>query len=140
MPDVKNVIVVNRTGGKINWFEDRDLWFHELKDKVDDVCEPEPMDSEDPLFILYTSGSTGKPKGVLHTTAGYLLEHISLLSIYLDSTKMINIGVQQMLAGLLDILIFFMAPYQMGLLHLCLKACLHIQLHPDVGKYAMSMK
>jgi acetyl-CoA synthetase len=37
------------------------------------VCEPEPMDSEDPLFILYTSGSTGKPKGVLHTTAGYLL-------------------------------------------------------------------
>ena len=69
-PDVKNVIVVNRTGGKINWFEGRDLWFHELKDKVDDVCEPEPMDSEDPLFILYTSGSTGKPKGVLHTTAG----------------------------------------------------------------------
>ena len=82
-PDVKNVIVVNRTGGKINWFEDRDLWFHELKDKVDDVCEPEPMDSEDPLFILYTSGSTGKPKGVLHTTAGYLLgAHISFKYLF----------------------------------------------------------
>ena len=82
-PDVKNVIVVNRTGGKINWFEGRDLWFHELKDKVDDVCEPEPMDSEDPLFILYTSGSTGKPKGVLHTTAGYLLgAHISFKYLF----------------------------------------------------------
>ena len=82
-PDVKNVIVVNRTGGKINWFESRDLWFHELKDKVDDVCEPEPMDSEDPLFILYTSGSTGKPKGVLHTTAGYLLgAHISFKYLF----------------------------------------------------------
>ena len=82
-PDVKNVIVVNRSGGKINWFEDRDLWFHELKDKVDDVCEPEPMDSEDPLFILYTSGSTGKPKGVLHTTAGYLLgAHISFKYLF----------------------------------------------------------
>ena len=82
-PDVKNVIVVNRTDGKINWFEGRDLWFHELKDKVDDVCEPEPMDSEDPLFILYTSGSTGKPKGVLHTTAGYLLgAHISFKYLF----------------------------------------------------------
>ena len=72
-PGVENVLVVNRTGGEIKWFEGRDLWFHELKEKVDDICEPEPMDSEDPLFILYTSGSTGKPKGVLHTTAGYLL-------------------------------------------------------------------
>ena len=82
-PDVKNVIVVNRTGGEINWFEDRDLWFHELKDKVDDICEPEPMDSEDPLFILYTSGSTGKPKGVLHTTAGYLLgAHVSFKYLF----------------------------------------------------------
>ena len=82
-PDVKNVIVVNRTGGEINWIEGRDLWFHELKDEVDDVCDPEPMDSEDPLFILYTSGSTGKPKGVLHTTAGYLLgAHISFKYLF----------------------------------------------------------
>ena len=82
-PDVKNVIVVNRTGGEINWVEGRDLWFHELKDEVDDVCDPEPMDSEDPLFILYTSGSTGKPKGVLHTTAGYLLgAHISFKYLF----------------------------------------------------------
>ncbi len=82
-PDVKNVIVVKRTGGEIGWNENRDLWFNELKDKVDDVCDPEPMDSEDPLFILYTSGSTGKPKGVLHTTAGYLLgAHISFKYLF----------------------------------------------------------
>ena len=82
-PDVKNVIVVKRTGGEIGWSENRDLWFNELKDKVDDVCDPEPMDSEDPLFILYTSGSTGKPKGVLHTTAGYLLgAHISFKYLF----------------------------------------------------------
>ena len=82
-PDVKNVIVVKRTGGEIGWNENRDLWFNELKDKVDDICDPEPMDSEDPLFILYTSGSTGKPKGVLHTTAGYLLgAHISFKYLF----------------------------------------------------------
>ena len=82
-PDVKNVIVVKRTGGEIGWNENRDLWFNELKDKVDDFCDPEPMDSEDPLFILYTSGSTGKPKGVLHTTAGYLLgAHISFKYLF----------------------------------------------------------
>jgi len=49
----------------------RDIWYHQVYDKVSDVCEATPMDAEDPLFILYTSGSTGKPKGVLHTTCGY---------------------------------------------------------------------
>ncbi|MBI4612320.1 MAG: acetate--CoA ligase [Planctomycetes bacterium] len=51
----------------------RDLWWHELMEKAAPACEPEWMDSEDPLFILYTSGSTGKPKGVLHTTGGYMV-------------------------------------------------------------------
>ncbi|WED42722.1 acetate--CoA ligase [Legionella cardiaca] len=51
-----------------------DHWWHELKSKVDANCPPEPMDAEDPLFILYTSGSTGKPKGVVHTTGGYLVQ------------------------------------------------------------------
>lgn len=51
-----------------------DYWWHELKEKVSKDCEPEPMDAEDPLFILYTSGSTGKPKGLIHTTGGYLVQ------------------------------------------------------------------
>jgi acetyl-CoA synthetase len=72
-PDVKTVIVVRRTGGGIEWKQGRDHWYHEELSKVAKDCAPEPMNAEDPLFILYTSGSTGKPKGVLHTTAGYLL-------------------------------------------------------------------
>jgi acetyl-CoA synthetase len=50
----------------------RDIWWHEAGAGVEPFCDPEPMNAEDPLFILYTSGSTGKPKGVLHTTGGYL--------------------------------------------------------------------
>ena len=72
-PCVHTCLVVKRTGGAVNWAEDRDVWYHQAIDSVSAVCEPETMDSEDPLFILYTSGSTGKPKGVMHTTAGYLL-------------------------------------------------------------------
>ena len=68
---VDSVIVVKRTGTPIQMFPDRDCYYHEQKTSLD--VKPEPMDSEDPLFILYTSGSTGKPKGVLHTTAGYLI-------------------------------------------------------------------
>lgn len=72
---IENVIVVKRTGNPVNMAANRDLWWHEemKADDIENYCEPEIMDSEDPLFILYTSGSTGKPKGVLHTTAGYLL-------------------------------------------------------------------
>ena len=82
-PDVKNTIVVKRTGNKINWNDERDLWYEDLVKKVSSLCEPEPMNSEDPLFILYTSGSTGKPKGVLHTTAGYLLgAHMSFKYLF----------------------------------------------------------
>ncbi|MCH8684151.1 acetate--CoA ligase [Pedomonas mirosovicensis] len=72
-PQVRNVLVVRRTGGHVHWNTARDRWFHDIAETVPAICEPEPMNAEDPLFILYTSGSTGKPKGVLHTTGGYLL-------------------------------------------------------------------
>ena len=72
-PNVHTVLTVRRTGAEVAWVDERDVWYHEACEEVDTNCPPEPMDSEDPLFILYTSGSTGKPKGVLHTTAGYLL-------------------------------------------------------------------
>ena len=72
-PGVSTVVVVQRTEGDVAWVEGRDLWYHEAVSAADGNCPPEPMDAEDPLFILYTSGSTGKPKGVLHTTGGYLL-------------------------------------------------------------------
>ncbi len=71
-PSIEKVIVVKRTGNKVSMHPDRDAWWHELVLDAEVICEPEIMDSEDPLFILYTSGSTGKPKGVLHTTGGYL--------------------------------------------------------------------
>ena len=72
-PNVKSVLVIKRTGNKINMFPNRDVWWHEEKLKVSKNCEPTIMDAEDPLFILYTSGSTGKPKGVLHTSGGYIV-------------------------------------------------------------------
>ncbi|WP_045225680.1 acetate--CoA ligase [Methyloterricola oryzae] len=72
-PQVEKVFVVKHTGGRINWVDGRDLWFHEAVSAAEEQCPPESMDAEDPLFILYTSGSTGKPKGVLHSTGGYLL-------------------------------------------------------------------
>ncbi|KAI8341597.1 acetyl-coenzyme A synthetase [Choanephora cucurbitarum] len=70
---VENVIVFRRTGSQVDWVEDRDLWWHDLMAKARSFCPPEPMNAEDPLFLLYTSGSTGTPKGILHTTGGYLL-------------------------------------------------------------------
>jgi len=72
-PNVSTVVVVERTQGDVAWVEGRDLWYHQALKEVSADCPAEPMDAEDPLFILYTSGSTGKPKGVLHTTGGYLL-------------------------------------------------------------------
>lgn len=70
---VEHVVVLKRTGGKIDWQEGRDLWWHDLVEQASDQHQAEEMNAEDPLFILYTSGSTGKPKGVLHTTGGYLV-------------------------------------------------------------------
>ncbi|HAA35179.1 MAG TPA: acetate--CoA ligase, partial [Gammaproteobacteria bacterium] len=72
-PDVHTTIVVRRTGNDVPSGGDRDVWYHEAIATVSAECDAEPMDAEDPLFILYTSGSTGKPKGVLHTTGGYQL-------------------------------------------------------------------
>ncbi len=73
-PNVHSVFVVKRTNADVDWNDKRDVDYQEIIDSVPSECKAEPMDSEDPLFILYTSGSTGKPKGVLHTTGGYLLQ------------------------------------------------------------------
>ncbi len=70
---VEKVLVVQRNNEDVVWIEGRDYSYNELIEAESDVCDPEPMDSEDPLFLLYTSGSTGKPKGVQHSQAGYIL-------------------------------------------------------------------
>lgn len=72
-PTVKTMLVYKRTNGSIKWEEGRDHLLNDLMTTANDQCEPEPMQAEDPLFILYTSGSTGKPKGLMHTTAGYMV-------------------------------------------------------------------
>ena len=83
-PRVSTVLVVQRTGAAVNWSDGRDLKYQETLAAASDDCPPEPMDAEDPLFILYTSGSTGKPKGVLHTTGGYLLQAAMTFKYVLD--------------------------------------------------------
>ena len=73
-PSVEKVVVLRRTGTANDKMVDgRDIWWHDLMEGQPMTCEPEPMDSEDMLFLLYTSGTTGKPKGIVHTSAGYLL-------------------------------------------------------------------
>ncbi|KAJ8066973.1 hypothetical protein OCU04_004352 [Sclerotinia nivalis] len=72
-PDVTHCLVYRRTGADVPMTKGRDWWWHEEVEKWPSYIAPEPMNSEDPLFLLYTSGSTGKPKGVMHSTAGYLL-------------------------------------------------------------------
>jgi acetyl-CoA synthetase len=71
-PFVKTVVVYKRTGQDIAWQNERDIWWDDFVKDADAYAKPEPMDSEDMLYLLYTSGSTGKPKGIVHTTGGYL--------------------------------------------------------------------
>ncbi len=89
-PSIEKVVVVKRTDDEVHMEEGRDLWWHDLMAEASPVCEPEPMNAEDPLFILYTSGSTGKPKGVLHTTGGYLtyvaMTHKYIFDLHDDDT------------------------------------------------------
>ncbi|MFF5296841.1 acetate--CoA ligase [Paractinoplanes globisporus] len=72
-PSIENVLVVRRTGQDVAWGE-KDKWWHETVEQASPEHQPQPFDSEHPLFILYTSGTTGKPKGILHTTGGYLTQ------------------------------------------------------------------
>jgi acetyl-CoA synthetase len=73
-PSIEKVLVLRRTEQDVPWTDGRDVWWHDLVPAQSDECPPEPMDSEDLLYLLYTSGTTGKPKGIMHATGGYLTQ------------------------------------------------------------------
>jgi acetyl-CoA synthetase len=96
---IKNVIVFKRTGGACNMVAGRDIWWHDVIAGQSDVCEPEWVEAEHPLFLLYTSGSTGKPKGVQHSTGGYLLHAILTMKWTFDLKPTISSGAPPTSAG-----------------------------------------
>jgi len=71
---IEHVVVVKHARNDVSWIGGRDVWYDQIISQETDVCEPEIMDAEDPLFILYTSGSTGKPKGCVHVCGGYMVQ------------------------------------------------------------------
>mgnify|MGYP001319313917 CR=1 FL=1 len=85
-PEVKKCLIVKRTNKEIELKLNRDIFYEDLVNEVEDICEPEVLNAEDPLFILYTSGSTGKPKGVMHTSGGYLV-YVSMTHEYIFNYK-----------------------------------------------------
>ena len=86
---VKHCVVVKRTGDEVAWTDGRDHWYHELIEGQPTTADPEPMDSEDLLYLLYTSGTTAKPKGIMHSTGGYLAgvaaTHRAIFDIHADT-------------------------------------------------------
>jgi acetyl-CoA synthetase len=83
-PNVKAVLVVQRTGGDVNWVEGRDHWWHEVVDRQSDEHSPEFFEAEHTMFIMYTSGTTAKPKGIYHTTGGYLTQAATTYNLIFD--------------------------------------------------------
>jgi acetyl-CoA synthetase len=73
-PSIEHVVVVRRGNNAVDMVDGRDYWYHDLMAGASADCPPEPMDSEDLLYLLYTSGTTAKPKGIMHTTGGYLTQ------------------------------------------------------------------
>ena len=85
-PEVEKCLIIKRTNKDIKLKTNRDIFYEDLINEVEDICEPEVLNAEDPLFILYTSGSTGKPKGVMHTSGGYLV-YASMTHEYIFNYK-----------------------------------------------------
>ena len=106
---VKNVIVYQRTDEEIPFDRERDHWMHELMQSQSEICQPEWVNAEHPLFILYTSGSTGNPKGAQHSSGGYLLWAIMTMRW---TSRPIFSGARLISAGLPDILTMPMVPWQ----------------------------